>query len=62
MDIQGLTNAMKGLEAMPESELQFVSKDPVKAGMDCQIYLACVEKGDMTAWEKLKLARKIFAK
>ena len=53
-----LKSALKGLDSMPVEELEFVSKK--NALIDCALYHKCVEKNDMTAWEKLKTIRKMF--
>lgn len=60
MDTELLKKRMKIISDMPESELKFVAIDPEKACIDLELYGMCVERGDMTAWNKLKKIRKLF--
>jgi len=62
MNTELLKKSFEGLDAMPDSELEFVSQDPEKALMDCAIYNECKHKNDFTAWEKLKKMRQMFKK
>jgi hypothetical protein len=60
MDTQELKEIMDQLNLIPESELEFFSKDPEKCLQDMQIYNKCKKEGNMKVWEKLKMIRKMF--
>ena len=58
MNTEELGQIFNILDEMPEAETKYISKDPERCIMDLQLWKMCKHKGDMTAWEKLKLLRK----
>ena len=59
MTQEELKKIMSGINNMPESEIQYISKDIKKAAIEFYIYQRCIENNNMAAWNKLKMLKKL---